>query len=208
MTSKKIDKGGNDLIADIMGDDLTERLSLFVMEFMIDLNGTNAWMRATGSENKKTSGTEASKALKLPKVRAALRKQMNARAERTLITADRVLHELAKLAFSNISGVYNSSGDLIPVHELDSDVSASIQEVTEDQIGGEDGGGPIVIKRKYKLADKKGPLDLLGKHLKLFGDTEKIEITVQSVMPVPTADSVEDWEESAKKNQDKNLSRD
>tara|TARA_R110000851_G_scaffold266892_1_gene419366 strand:+ start:342 stop:956 length:615 start_codon:yes stop_codon:yes gene_type:complete len=204
MTSKK-DEG---IITGLLGDDLSERHSLFIIEYLVDLNGTAAWMRATGCTNRTTAGTEASKALKIPKVREALRKQMNARAARTQITSDMVLHELAKLAFSNIAGVYNSSGDLIPVHELDSDVSASIQEVTEDQIGGEDGGGPIVIKRKYKLADKKGPLDLLGKHLKLFGDAEKIEITVQSVMPVPTADSVEDWEESAKKNQDKNLSRD
>tara|TARA_B100000768_G_C11276965_1_gene376442 strand:- start:1625 stop:2251 length:627 start_codon:yes stop_codon:yes gene_type:complete len=208
MTSKKIDKGDGDLISQIMGDDLTEKQSLFIIEFMIDLNGTQAWMRATGCENKKTAGTESSKTLKIPKVREALKQQMNARAARTLITADKVLHELSKLAFSNIGGVYDSSGDLIPVHELDSDVAASIQEVTEDQMGSEDGGAPIVIKRKYKLADKRSSLDLLGKHLKLFGDSEKIEVTVQSVMPVPTADSVEDWEESAKKNQDSILSRD
>jgi phage terminase small subunit len=53
---------------------------------------------------------------------------------------------------------------------------AAVQEITVDATGGKgDGERRKVLRTKFKLADKRGSLELLGSHLKLF--TEKIEIT-------------------------------
>ena len=95
---------------------------------------------------------------------------MDKRSARLEITQDMVLRELAKLGFSNMQNLYDEEGNAIPVHKLPVDVAATLQEVTQDSIGGEES---IVIKRKYKTSDKKSSLELIGRHLKMF--TDKVE---------------------------------
>jgi phage terminase small subunit len=94
---------------------------------------------------------------------------MDMRSERIEITADEVLEEIEKLAFGNIKNLYDKDGKLIPIQDLPDDISATLQEVTEESINAK------VIKRKYKLSNKKGNLELLGKHLNLFTDKKEIK---------------------------------
>lgn len=150
----------------------------FIKEYLIDLNATKAAIRAGYSE--KWAGTNADKLLKNTKIAAAIQKAMDERANKLDITAERVLQEIAKLAFGNIKNVYAANGQLIAPQELPEDVSATITEVTEKQLGGSD--GPVLVERKYKIADKKSSLELLGKHLKLF--TDKLEHTGENGKPL------------------------
>jgi phage terminase small subunit len=86
---------------------LTPNQARFVEEYIVDLNGKQAAVRAGYSP--KTAEVQASRLLKYAQVQAALKAAVQARSRRTGITADRVVLELAKLAFSNIF-------DFIEVH--------------------------------------------------------------------------------------------
>lgn len=71
--------------------DLSPREAIFVREYMVDLNGTAAWTRAGFTDNVGSAGTQASRVLQKLEVRIAINKELDARAERTDITAEKVL---------------------------------------------------------------------------------------------------------------------
>jgi phage terminase small subunit len=102
-----------------------------------------------------------------PDIAEFIQARMDARARRIEITADNVLKELAKIGFGNVKNLYGEDGRLLHVKDMDPDTSATITEIVEERVG--------TLKRtKYKVADKKPSLELLGKNLKLF--TDKIEL--------------------------------
>ena len=148
------------------GGKLKDKQKRFAEEYIVDLNATQAAIRAGYSE--KTAYSIGHENLNKPDIESYIQELMQARSDRTEITADRVLKELAKIGFGNVKNLYDDSGKLKKVNELDEDVTATIQEITEESIG------ETITRRKYKTADKKSSLELLGKHLKLF--TEKFEL--------------------------------
>jgi phage terminase small subunit len=94
------------------------------------------------------------------------------------ITKEAVLGELAKLSFSNMLNYLAIGADGQPrldFSALTRDQAAAIHElVVETRTEERENGPPVVItKTKFKLADKRGPLTDLGKHLGLF--RERIE---------------------------------
>lgn len=90
------------------------------------------------------------------------------------VTQAMVLNELRKLAFFDIRKLYDDDGNPKAISELDDDTAAAITGLDAVNIGNSDSGIGSVLK--YKLADKKGALELFGKHLKLW--TDKSEVTV------------------------------
>jgi phage terminase small subunit len=159
---------------------LTLKQSLFIKEYLCDLNATQAAIRAGYSE--KTAQVIGAENLTKPVIADAIQKAMDERAGKLDITAERVLSELAKLGFGNIQNLYTDEGRLIPIHQLSPEVSATITEVTEKVISAE--GENTVLERKYKISDKRAALVDLGKHLKLF--TDKTEVTGANGGPIIT----------------------
>lgn len=153
---------------------LTNKQKAFVKEYLVDLNATQAAIRAKYS--KKTAGAIGEENLKKPDIAKAIQAEMDKRGKRTEITADKVLQELAKLGFADIRNVFNEHGQLLPIHMLPAEVAASISsiEVVTTRIPGSD---PVEVEHtsKIKFWDKRGSLELLGKHMKLF--TDKVEIS-------------------------------
>jgi phage terminase small subunit len=98
------------------------------------------------------------------------------------ITAQRVMLELGRIAFSDVRNVFREDGSLIPVHELDDDAAASIQGIeheTHYKVGrkvlnlatGEEEPEITAIRTaKIKRANKDAALQTLAKHFKLIGD--------------------------------------
>lgn len=158
---------------------LPAKQQMFIKEYLIDLNATQAAIRAGYS--KKTAGQIGDEILKKPEIARAIQKAMDERSKRTEITADAVLQELAKLGFSNIKNVYDEeTGELSHVCALDDNVTAAITEVRETTRRDKDGN--TTSEKTYKIADKKTALELLGKHLKLF--TDRAEITGANGVPL------------------------
>jgi len=79
---------------------LTDKQQRFVKEYLVDLNATQAAIRAGYSQ--KTAGSIGEENLRKPEIAAAIQEAMEARSRRTEITADRVLQELAKIGFADI----------------------------------------------------------------------------------------------------------
>lgn len=97
---------------------------------------------------------------------------MDERGERLEITADRVLQELAKLAFFDPRKLFNSDGSPKNIHELDGNTAAAVAglEVNEMFEGEGDQKHAFGLCRKIKVADKGINLERVGRHLKLFTD--------------------------------------
>ena len=89
---------------------LTEKQQRFVEEYLVDLNATQAAIRAGYSV--KTADVQGSRMLRNVKVQSAIGEAMALRSRRTGINQDRVVLELAKIAFVNITDIVESSGEI------------------------------------------------------------------------------------------------
>ena len=155
---------------------LTPKQRLFVQEYLIDLNATQATIRAGYSV--KNAEFQAHCLLKNPKVKQAIELAMYEREQRTKVTQDRVIEELAKIAFLNPTDVINEYDASLHTGAARED-TAAISSIRVRRIPSKDGMG---IEREIKLHDKIRALDLLGKHLGLFND--KLNITADAVVRI------------------------
>lgn len=160
---------------------MTPKQARFIEEYLIDLNATQAAIRAGYSE--KTAQEIGAENLSKPIIAAAIQKALEERSRRTEITADKVLCEIARLSFMDPRKVFDDQGRLLPIHQLPDEVAAgisSIEVVTSKVPGGE--ATDVEHTAKIKFWDKRGSLELLGKHLKLF--TERHEHSGPNGKPV------------------------
>lgn len=149
---------------------------LFAREYVIDLNATRAAIAAGYSQA--TAEQAGSRLLSNVKVKRRVDQLLSARATRLEIKADRVAEELQRLAFANMQDYMRVNADGWPELDLSAltrDQAAAIQEFSEDATGGTgDGERRQVLRRRFKLADKRGSLELLGRHLGMFQDNLKV----------------------------------
>lgn len=94
------------------------------------------------------------------------------------ITRERVLREIARLAFSDPRRLFDEEGNLKPVHELDDDTAAAVESIDVSVLPRSSGGHQT---RKVKLWDKKSALAKLGEHLGLFKESAAVsgELSIQ-----------------------------
>lgn len=151
---------------------LTPRQLRFVGEYLVDLNATQAAIRAGYS--RKTAQEQSSRLLSNVMVAAAVAAAQAKRSERTEITQDRVLTELAKLGFANMADYMVATaggGPYLDFSALTQDQAAALQEVTvEDYVEGRGENARGVKRVKFKLADKRAALVDIGRHLGMFKD--------------------------------------
>lgn len=158
---------------------LSEKQQRFVDEYLVDLNATKAAIRAGYSE--KTAYSQGQRLLKNAEIQEAVQAARAQQQERTQITADAVLKELAAVAFANGSDfarvvvthvpttVYGAEGtprtearpiqtvELVATEDIPEEKRAAIASIKEGKHGIEVGS-----------YDKVRALELLGKHLGLF----------------------------------------
>lgn len=166
--------------------DLNDSQSRFVDEYLVDLNATQAAIRAGYSE--KSAASQAHELLKNPKVEAAIQAKRARLSKKLEISTERVLNELARVAFSDMRNVaeWNAGGvDFKDSSTLSDDVAAAVSEVSSDTTRSKDG---VTVKHKIKLHDKMRALEMLSRHLNLFapdsaqgGKGETIPITPQNI---------------------------
>lgn len=164
---------------------LTPKQALFVREYLVDLNATQAAIRAGYSE--RTAEKIGSENLYKPEVRAAIDAAKAERSEKTGITAERVLLEIGRMALWDPAEI---------MLEIGKDAPDLAQDISVDDDGKIWGlRGPRDIRRlpedvrraivgwgwdrnqnfTVKLADKSKALDQLARHLSLYND--KLEVT-------------------------------
>lgn len=162
---------------------LNPRQAAFVREYLIDLNGTQAAIRAGYST--RTAQQQAFELLLKPDIKAVVAAGQAKRAAKLEITADRVLAEIASVAFANMGDYTRLEGrDLSPdFSQTTRSQLAALQEITVDQYGGGGGDGERrqVSRTRVKLVDKCKALDQLGRHLRLFGDKVEVDLGEQTI---------------------------
>jgi phage terminase small subunit len=154
---------------------LTPKQQRFVEEYLVDLNATQAAIRAGYSA--KTAKEIGCENLTKPNIRACVDEALAERSKRTGINADRVLMELARLGFVNAVDVININEATVR-EEASRDDTAAIASVKVKTIPTEDGGE--ITEREIKLYDKTKNLELLGKHLGLFTDKLEVKASINS----------------------------
>lgn len=148
---------------------LTQKQKLFIDEYLIDLNATQAAIRAGYSpRNADKIGSEL---LGKTRVSDAIKTAMAERSKRTGINQDRILMELAKIALVNPENVVNFDEATIREDALPEDLAA-VASVKVKRFPTKDGEG---IEREIKFYDKTKALDLAGRHLGMFKD--KLELS-------------------------------
>jgi phage terminase small subunit len=153
---------------------LTAKQARFVEEYLIDLNATQAAIRAGYSA--KTAHSIGDENLRKPAIQAALQAAMDKRSERTEITQDRVLQEYARIAFVDPRKFFDEEGKLIPISDLDEDTARALAGMdyhAEWETSKED-KETMGSTTKIKLIDKKGALDSVGKHLGMFIERKEV----------------------------------
>jgi phage terminase small subunit len=170
---------------------LTPKQQRVVDEYLVDLNATQAAIRAGYSE--KTAYSIGNENLSKPEIAKAIEGSQTARAKRTKITADHVLTELGKLGFSNMQDYMKAgaNGDpYLDFSNLTREQAAALAEVTvEDFKDGRGEDARDVRRVKFKLADKRAALVDMGKHLGMFKD--QVEHTGPDGKPIELKHIVE-----------------
>lgn len=169
---------------------MTDAQKRFCEEYVLDFNATRAYKAVY--PNCKTNDTArklGSRLMTKVDITDYIQELLNESRERSKITKDMIIQELANIAFFNIKNIYKEDGSLKKVTELDDETAKAISSVKTLQKAGSMAMG-INPKEKDKVVsiehipeqtieikanDKKGALELLGKHLGMFKDKVEIE---------------------------------
>lgn len=165
-----------------MSKKLTPKQQSFVDEYLVDLNAAAAARRAGFSE--KTARQIGERLLTNVYIQSAIQERMQARQQRTEITADRVLKELARVAFFDPRKLFNADGSPKAISELDDDTAAALAgvEVLEEFDGTGKDRVFLGYTKKYKVSDKNTALTNAMRHLGMLRD--KVEVTGKDGAPL------------------------
>jgi len=171
---------------------LCPRRQAFCREYLVDLNGAQAAIRAGYAA--RAARATASELLTFPDVQAEIRRQMDARAARVECNADTVLRELLRLATVDIGDAFDEFGRLRPIQDIPEDVRRALAGIDsyEEFAGRGEDRERVGETKKIRLVDKIRALELLGKHLGMFRD--RIEHSGPGGGPIQTEASMTDDE--------------
>lgn len=165
---------------------LTPKQQRFVEEYLIDLNGTQAAIRAGYSA--KTANEQAARLLANASISAAVAAGKEARSIKTGIDAAWLLSRLAEESTADVADLYDEHGGLRPVHEWPLIwrqglvAGLDVEEIREE-------GAVVGIIRKVKLSDRVKRLELIGRHVDVQAFKDKIEQTGAMTLVVSKEDA-------------------
>ena len=162
---------------------LTEKQQRFVDEYLIDLNATQAAIRAGYSV--KTANEQGSQNLAKLSIQQAIAEQMAERSKRTGINQDRVVLELAKIALVKMTDIVDSQGRI--KSDASPDDLACIESVKYKESESDTGSS---VEREVKIASKLKALELLGKHLGMWNN--KLDVNITQPIVITGEDALED----------------
>lgn len=173
---------------------LTAQQEQFCREYIVDFNASAAAERANYSG--KTKGQVGWQLLQKPLIQERVRQLAAERAKKTDTTVERILEELARMAFADINDLFDEKGDLKPISQIPEDLRRAISSVEIEALY--DGFGKdryqIGHTKKIKFWSKEKTLELLGKYRKMF--TDRIEHTGKVSLVDLVAGAAEDDEEA------------
>lgn len=164
---------------------LTPKQARFVHEYLVDLNATQAAIRAGYAP--RTARIIAAENLSKPNIQEAIQTERARITERTDISIDRLVRALSAVVFSDIAVFYETREDEDGIHfevkaleDIPAELRGIIQGIRRTRAGDE-----------YVLPDKLKALELLGKHLGLWEQRNDEQTTIRVIMGDGVADLME-----------------
>lgn len=152
-------------------ENLTPKQAQFVREYLIDLNATQAAIRAGYS--KRTANEQGARLLAKASVKAAVAEASKKTATKLELKAERVLQAISEIAFGDIRKMFDENGALKRPAEWDDETAASVAGLEVVTVSR--GEGEVEHVAKIKRADRLRALDMLARHHSLYND--KLEVT-------------------------------
>lgn len=154
---------------------MSDKQAAFVREYLVDLNATQAAIRAGYSEA--TASQQGARLLANVKIAEAIRAAMDERAERVQIQSDDVLAELRALVRSNVKHfVIDDSGDVDLADGAPDDAFRAVASIKHKIRT--DADKSVTREVELKLWDKNSAIDKAMRHLGIFKD--KLDLTSDS----------------------------
>jgi len=171
---------------------ITDKMRQFVDEYLIDMNATQAAIRAGYSEA--TAQEQSSQLLDRPDIRELVEQRQKDRIDRTQLSQDLTVNELKTIAFSDVADfVIVKEGGVIeqrPFNELKKEQTRCVKKIKQTVRTAQSSDGSILHQTatlEIELHDKLKALELLGRHLGMFNDS----IRLKSEEPLPLTISFE-----------------
>lgn len=183
---------------------LTDKQEMFCREYLIDLNATQAAIRAGYSA--KTANRTASENMSKPDVQSRIAELKAQRNDLVGINATYVLNRLVEIDQMDVLDILTSTGELKSVAEWPKVWRTTLSGLEVMEMASE--GNTAALLKKIKWPDKVKNLELLGKHISVQAFKEQVEQKVtatHNIMPIPSCTSVDEWEKAAQQQQDEVL---
>lgn len=165
---------------------LSAKQQRFVEEYLVDFNATQAAIRAGYSP--RSADSQGSRLLKNRKVSRAIQERMAELSRRTGVTAERIMQELARIAFLDPTKVTDvNTGKVLP--DASPDDRAAIASVKVRRSTSESGD---MVEREVRFADKIRALELLGKRFGMWTDKQDVSLNAQ----VTIVDDIDDGQDT------------
>ena len=162
---------------------LTEKQQRFVDEYLIDLNATQAAIRAGYSV--KTANEQGSQLLAKLSIQTEISKRMAERSRRIGVNQDRVVQELARIAFVRMTDVVGPDGRI--KDDANGDDLSCIESIRYKQSDTDTGSS---VEREVRISPKMKALELLGKHLGMWND--KLDVNMNIPVIISGEEQLED----------------
>lgn len=159
---------------------LTAKQIRFVDEYLVDFNGTQAAIRAGYSE--KTAAATAARLLRNVNIQAEISRRQKDLQRRTEVTQERVVKELARVAFADATDYVQVETRIINRGEVKVPIELAVHKETAE-LSADQRAAIASIKQgangvEIKLHDKIKALELLGRHIGMFNDKIEVRATV------------------------------
>lgn len=166
----------------VSGEGLNDRQRAFAEEYLIDLSAVDAYLRVYGG-NRESASRAASRLLNRPEVAAYVQELKDARSRRTEVTADRVVLELARIAYADVRDAMSWGRGGVRWHDsdaIDDHTAAAIMEVSETVREHENDDGEVTrtTTRRMRMHPKLGALQKLAEHVGVGAGAGGVEVNV------------------------------
>ncbi|MEY0338985.1 terminase small subunit [Providencia stuartii] len=165
---------------------LTDKQEMFCREYLVDLNATQAAIRAGYSE--KTARSQANRMLTNVDIEKRIQELMNNRSDRLDVDADYVLKRLVEIDQMDVLDILTENGDLKPVKDWPKVWRTTLSglDIMSISSGEED---TEALLKKIKWPDKVKNLEMIGRHRSVgaFVELSKTELTGKNGGPIETA---------------------
>lgn len=153
--------------------ELTARQKQFAAEYLIDLNATQAAVRAGYSV--RCAKQQGARLLTLPAVQSAIAEAMRMRAERVEIDAAWVLRRLVDEANADLADLYDDNGNLRPVSTWPMIWRTGLVIGIETDEGRDEAGRVEAVVHKVRTSERIKRIELIGKHIGVQAFRERVE---------------------------------